>query len=140
MIRDRDGIFGDQFRRRVQGIGIEEIITAPPCRTAVPSDARHCRCVLFAHLVHASYMRRSFAVQGPKASSMVRRRKMRDRRRCRRGGDPECNGGRVYKMSKKYTATTRPRCRERLAIDSRQAGGMRHNLARPLLTPRCGAG
>ena len=29
MIRDRDGIFGDQFRRRVQGLGIEEILTAP---------------------------------------------------------------------------------------------------------------
>ncbi len=29
MIRDRDGIFGDQFRRRVQGLDIEEILTAP---------------------------------------------------------------------------------------------------------------
>jgi transposase InsO family protein len=29
MIRDRDGIYGDQFRRRVQGIGIEEVLTAP---------------------------------------------------------------------------------------------------------------
>ena len=29
MIRDRDGIFGDQFRRRVEGIGIEEVLTAP---------------------------------------------------------------------------------------------------------------
>jgi putative transposase len=29
MIRDRDCIFGDQFRRRVQGLGIEEILTAP---------------------------------------------------------------------------------------------------------------
>jgi len=29
MIRDRDGIFGDQFRRRVQGLGIEELLTAP---------------------------------------------------------------------------------------------------------------
>ena len=28
MIRDRDYIFGDQFRRRVQGLGIEEILTA----------------------------------------------------------------------------------------------------------------
>jgi transposase InsO family protein len=29
MIRDRDCIFGNQFRRRVQGLGIEEILTAP---------------------------------------------------------------------------------------------------------------
>ena len=29
MIRDRDGIFGDQFRRRIQGLGIEEILAAP---------------------------------------------------------------------------------------------------------------
>jgi transposase InsO family protein len=27
--RDRDGIFGDQFRRRVHGLGIDEILTAP---------------------------------------------------------------------------------------------------------------
>jgi putative transposase len=29
MIRDRDCIFGDQFRRRVQGLGINEVLTAP---------------------------------------------------------------------------------------------------------------
>jgi transposase InsO family protein len=29
MIRDRDGIYGDQFRRRVEGIGIDEVLTAP---------------------------------------------------------------------------------------------------------------
>jgi putative transposase len=29
MIRDRDGIYGDHFRPRVQGLGIEEILTAP---------------------------------------------------------------------------------------------------------------
>jgi transposase InsO family protein len=29
MIRDRDGIYGNQFRRRVSGIGIDEVITAP---------------------------------------------------------------------------------------------------------------
>ncbi len=29
MIRDRDGSFGDQFRRRVEGIRIEEVLTAP---------------------------------------------------------------------------------------------------------------
>jgi hypothetical protein len=29
MIRDRDGIYGDCFRRRVQGLGIEQVVTAP---------------------------------------------------------------------------------------------------------------
>jgi putative transposase len=29
MIRDRDQIYGDQFRRRVGGIGIDEVLTAP---------------------------------------------------------------------------------------------------------------
>jgi putative transposase len=29
MIRDRDGIYGDHFRRRVQSLGIEEVLTAP---------------------------------------------------------------------------------------------------------------
>ena len=29
MIRDRDGIYGDYFRRRVQGLGIEQVVTAP---------------------------------------------------------------------------------------------------------------
>jgi putative transposase len=29
MIRDRDGIYGGQFRRRIEGIGIEEVLTAP---------------------------------------------------------------------------------------------------------------
>jgi hypothetical protein len=29
MVRDRDGIYGDQFRRRVSGIGINEVLTAP---------------------------------------------------------------------------------------------------------------
>jgi transposase InsO family protein len=29
MIRDRDGIYGDRFRRRVEGMGIEEVVTAP---------------------------------------------------------------------------------------------------------------
>jgi putative transposase len=29
MIRDRDSIFGDQFRRRVEGLGIKESLTAP---------------------------------------------------------------------------------------------------------------
>ena len=29
MIRDRDCIFGDQFHRRVQGLDIEDILTAP---------------------------------------------------------------------------------------------------------------
>jgi transposase InsO family protein len=29
MIRDRDGIYGEAFRRRVEGIGIEEVLIAP---------------------------------------------------------------------------------------------------------------
>jgi transposase InsO family protein len=29
MVHDRDGIYGDQFRRRVSGIGINEVLTAP---------------------------------------------------------------------------------------------------------------
>ncbi len=29
LIRDRDGVYGDQFRSRVQGMGIEEVLTAP---------------------------------------------------------------------------------------------------------------
>ncbi len=29
MIRDRDGIYGEQFRRRVEGIGTDEVLTAP---------------------------------------------------------------------------------------------------------------
>src|SRR5207245_11647138 len=29
LIRDRDGIYGGHFRNRVQGMGIEEVLTAP---------------------------------------------------------------------------------------------------------------
>jgi transposase InsO family protein len=29
MIRDCDGIYGQEFRRRVEGMGIEEVLTAP---------------------------------------------------------------------------------------------------------------
>jgi putative transposase len=29
MVRDRDGIYGDQFRRRVHSLGIQEVLTAP---------------------------------------------------------------------------------------------------------------
>ena len=29
MIRDRDGIYGEQFRERVKGMGIDEVVTAP---------------------------------------------------------------------------------------------------------------
>jgi hypothetical protein len=28
LLRDRDGIYGEYFRKRVAGIGIEEVITA----------------------------------------------------------------------------------------------------------------
>ena len=36
LLCDRDGIYGDQFRRRVQGIGSAEVLTAPrsPCQNA----------------------------------------------------------------------------------------------------------
>jgi transposase InsO family protein len=29
MVRDRDGIYGNQFRRRIRGLGIDEVLTAP---------------------------------------------------------------------------------------------------------------
>jgi hypothetical protein len=29
MIRDRDGIYGDYFCRRVDGMGVEQVLTAP---------------------------------------------------------------------------------------------------------------
>ena len=29
LLRDRDGIYGDEFRRRVKGIGIAEVLAAP---------------------------------------------------------------------------------------------------------------
>jgi len=29
LIRDRDGIYGKRFRRRVQSLEIEEVVTAP---------------------------------------------------------------------------------------------------------------
>jgi putative transposase len=29
LLRDRDSIYGEEFRERIQGIGIEEITTAP---------------------------------------------------------------------------------------------------------------
>jgi len=29
LLRDRDGAYGDQFRQRVRGIGIVEVLTAP---------------------------------------------------------------------------------------------------------------
>ena len=29
MIRDRDGVYGDDFQARVESMGIEEVVTAP---------------------------------------------------------------------------------------------------------------
>jgi len=29
LVRNRDGIYGDQFRRRIRGVGIDEVLTAP---------------------------------------------------------------------------------------------------------------
>jgi hypothetical protein len=41
MSRDRDGIYGDQFRGRVEGIGIEEVLTAPRSSWQNPYAERH---------------------------------------------------------------------------------------------------
>jgi hypothetical protein len=42
MIRDRDGIYGSEFVSRINGMNIEEVITAPqsPWREAVPFRVR----------------------------------------------------------------------------------------------------
>ncbi len=42
LLRDRDAIYGDEFARRVEGIGIREVLTAPraPCRTPRPGPGR----------------------------------------------------------------------------------------------------
>ena len=39
LIRDRDSIYGDDVRRRISALGIEELLTAPrsPCRTPTPN-------------------------------------------------------------------------------------------------------
>jgi len=52
MIRDRDCIFGDQFRRRVQGLGIEEILTAPRSPWQNPYAERLVRSVRWECLDH----------------------------------------------------------------------------------------
>jgi transposase InsO family protein len=50
MIRDRDGIYGEQFRRRVAGMGIDEVLTAPrspwqnPCAERLVGSVRR-ECV-----------------------------------------------------------------------------------------------
>jgi hypothetical protein len=45
MIRDRDGIYGDQFCRRVEGLGIEEVLTAPQSPLSLGKDAPEPRAV-----------------------------------------------------------------------------------------------
>ena len=49
MIRDRDGIYGDDFQARVEGMGIEEVVTAarspwqnPYCERLIGSIRREC--------------------------------------------------------------------------------------------------
>ena len=49
MIRDRDGIYGDHFRKRVKSMGVEEVITAPQspwqnpyCERIIGSIRREC--------------------------------------------------------------------------------------------------
>ena len=29
LLRDRDGIYGDEFRKRIEGMGVQEVLTAP---------------------------------------------------------------------------------------------------------------
>jgi putative transposase len=40
MMRDRDGIYGDYFRRRVESFGIEEVLSAPRSPWQNPSVER----------------------------------------------------------------------------------------------------
>jgi hypothetical protein len=40
VIRDRDGIYGQEFRQRVEGIGISEVITAPQSPWQSPYSER----------------------------------------------------------------------------------------------------
>ena len=40
MIRDRDGIYGDQFRRRVNALGTNEVLTAPQSLPKFPLVCR----------------------------------------------------------------------------------------------------
>ena len=49
MIRDRDGVYGDDFQTRVEGMGIEEVVTAPRspwqnpyCERLIGSIRREC--------------------------------------------------------------------------------------------------
>jgi hypothetical protein len=41
LIRDRDGIYGQRFRRRVHSLDIEEVITAPRS----PWQNPYCKCL-----------------------------------------------------------------------------------------------
>jgi hypothetical protein len=45
MIRDRDGSYGDQFCRRVEGLGIEEVLTATRSPLSLGKDAPDPRSV-----------------------------------------------------------------------------------------------
>jgi hypothetical protein len=37
LLRDRDAIYGNAFRRRVEGMEIREVLTAPRARGRIPS-------------------------------------------------------------------------------------------------------
>jgi hypothetical protein len=41
MMRDRDGIYGDYFRRRVESFAIEEVLSAPRSPWQNPYVGRH---------------------------------------------------------------------------------------------------
>ena len=37
LLRDRDGVYGEEFVRHVQGLGIREVLTAPRAPARIPS-------------------------------------------------------------------------------------------------------
>jgi len=39
LLRDRDQVYGQQFRHRVKGVRIAEVLTAPPSRGKTPSQS-----------------------------------------------------------------------------------------------------
>ena len=63
MIRDRDGIYGDHFRKRVKSMGIEEVISAPQspwqnpyCERVIGSIRRDCLDHLI--VLHEAHLKR----------------------------------------------------------------------------------
>jgi hypothetical protein len=56
LLRERDAIYGDVFRRRVAGIGIMEVITSPSSPWQNPYVVKK-RSRPFVHLVDAAHTR-----------------------------------------------------------------------------------